>query len=1093
MKKITILILFLYSNFFAQDLFFEQIDGTDTTYGTIDVLKSQSNSFESGVFNNLNFDKTLGWQLSAVDGANYYYQITDTSSDDYGAIAYWDALAEQVVDYGQMSDIFESPTNWFLGGADDGVLYFASNDTDSQIVSWDGTSLTEVNYMSDMVVAIQNWRFCGYHEGVVYLQWTRTDSVLQRIYAKGWDGSTFINTFNFNNYYTHYTDANVFGVSTYILTDDSQIISALEQVKSYINDEITLTVDDLLNLQNELLDNASFFGYDYEVIELAQEIIALYDTKYGALFTTGTTTEGGYSRADSGFEFENLILDVMQYTLDAAYSKENLDEYPELFEDVVYKTSSFFPGSVTPPSDVSESYTVKINGTHVRNWGTPANYESMDARRPTGCYLAPGSIAEVTVPSSLVGIGASVLVGAHTWDLTRKATIKRMDRVTKVYDITNETIKIANPLGGGIYINIPFQYDLGDLDVTLTNVVRSPYFANTVTNQTSVSDWQSFERNHDVPWTDFETDKVMFQIPTSWIYNLDDPSVALDDWDLSMDAISEMLGRPLLRSKTVLYAQVDVIARGSANFPGYPQSNVSYNPYLDYGGAHDHYLINGPRNERGYLINTLFHEQGHAEKIYKFDGEVEAFVNFLWVAVYNKKFGIEINQAFSESFTGFGISHTIEEAAISWMIAQNFREGSEMSKTGGQFRQEFSYQYRGYAKYADLVRLFDWQAIDDFYFDLNTRYENGTYSYTGNVNYVPADDRILRMSQITGYDLRPLIHFWGVHPDDFAGLATLIEDSGVEQSTAIYDLLMFYKTIVPKDNTSFRNFGLQDFSETKINNSSPYDHVSQSYYEGFMKMWWDEYDSEEGLAAVNEIQNIIDLYFPEGRPEMDNDSCYEIDILAAEASSYEAGSTNDAGNAIDDDVSTRWAASGDGEYIVFDLGEEYFICDMQLDFYENASRSYTFDVEVSRDNLTYLPVFQNLPNSTTTGLFDDFVLSRSARYVKITGHGNTENDWNAIEEFKLYTTKETLSNDIFDVVSNDDITLYPVPAKEVLSISGLTNNEANLEIYDISGVLVKAFTSNVSEINISNLNEGVYFLKITSVKSTSVKKFVVRK
>ena len=1076
----------------AQDLFFEQIDGTDATYGTIDVLESQSDSFDSGIYYNSNFDKTLGWQLSAVDGANYYYQITDTSSEDYGAIAYWDALTEQVVDYGQMSDIFETPTNWFLGGADEDVLYFASNDTDSQIVAWDGTSLIEVNHMSDMVVAIQNWRFCGYHEGIIYLQWTRTDSVHQIIHAKGWDGSSFINTFNLNNYYTNYTDAQVFGVSTYMSTDDSQIISALEQVKSYINDEITFSTDDLLNLQNEVLYNASFFGYDYDVIELAQEIIGLYDAKYGALFTAGSTTEGGYSRADSGFEFESLILDIMQYTFDAAYTQENLDIYPELFEDIVYETSSFFPGSVTPPTDSSQFYTVKINGTHVRNWGTPANYELMDARRPTGCYLAPGSIAEVTVPSSLVGIGASILVGAHTWDLSHKDTVKRMDRVTKVYEITEETTQIVSPLGGGVYINVPFEIDLGIIEVTLKNVVRSPYFANTVANETSLTDWQETERLFDVPWTDFETDKVMFQIPTSWVYALDDPRTVLDDWDISMDAISEMLGRPLLRSKTVLYAQVDVLKRGSINFPGYPQSNVQYNPYADYGGMHNNYLVNGPRDERGHLINTLFHEQGHAEKIYKFDGEVEAFVNFLWVAVYNKKFGIELNQAFSESFTGFGVSHTIEEAAISWMIAQNFREGNEMSKTAGQYRQEFHYQYRGYAKYADLVRLFDWQAIDDFYYDLNTRYENGTYTYTGNVNNVPADDRILRMSQIVGYDLRPLIHFWGIHPDDFTGLSALIDESEVEQSTAIYDLLMFYKTIVPLDNASFQEFGLQDFTEERISNSTPLDNVSQTYYEGFMKMWWDEYDSEEGLAAVNEVQNIVDLYFPDGRPETDNETCYEIDILAAEASSYEADSTNDADNAIDGDVSTRWAASGDGEYIVFDLGEEYAICDMQLDFYENASRNYTFDVEVSRDNLTYLPVFQNVTNTATTDLFDDFVLSRSARYVKITGHGNTENEWNAIEEFKLYTTDETLSNDIFDVVSNDDITIYPVPAKDVISISGLTTNKADLQFYNMSGALIRAFTSDVSKIDTSYLSEGVYFVKIFTNELVCVKRFIVK-
>ena len=39
------------------------------------------------------------------------------------------------------------------------------------------------------------------------------------------------------------------------------------------------------------------------------------------------------------------------------------------------------------------------------------------ALRPTGLYLAPGSIATVTVPNSLVGQDYYIRVGSHEWDL----------------------------------------------------------------------------------------------------------------------------------------------------------------------------------------------------------------------------------------------------------------------------------------------------------------------------------------------------------------------------------------------------------------------------------------------------------------------------------------------------------------------------------------------------------------------------------------------------------------------------------------------------------------------------------------------------
>jgi hypothetical protein len=437
------------------------------------------------------------------------------------------------------------------------------------------------------------------------------------------------------------------------------LLAQLKKVKKHLSNKSILSTTELETVGQAIKADDLLFADHFDVIESALEIIDLYESKNGGLFTKGTKSMGGYSRTAAGFELENVMLVIMQAVIDNSYTEANLTAYPKLFNNRLFKTSSYFPGAVAQPADASQSYTIKINGTHLKKPGTPANYETEDARRPTGCYLAPGSVAKVTVPTSLVGIGASILVGAHTWDLTKKKDIKRIDRVTTKYDINSTTITIANPLGGGVYINVPFQKDLGILNITLENVVRSPYYARTVANKTSLSDWKNIERLRDAPWTDIETDKVMMQVPTSWISNFDGIETTMDDWDMAMDAISTLLGRPTTRSKTTIYMQVDVIKRGKANFPGYPQSNVSYDPYTDYQGYYPSYLTDGPRDQRGYLTNVLFHEQGHAEKIYKFKGEIESMINFLWVAVHNKKYGVELNKAFEESFNGYGISHSI--------------------------------------------------------------------------------------------------------------------------------------------------------------------------------------------------------------------------------------------------------------------------------------------------------------------------------------------------------------------------------------------------------------------------------------------------
>jgi len=205
------------------------------------------------------------------------------------------------------------------------------------------------------------------------------------------------------------------------------------------------------------------------------------------------------------------------------------------------------------------------------------------------------------------------------------------------------------------------------------------------------------------------------------------------------------------------------------------------------------------------------------------------------------------------------------------MITENFRLGKPMSSTTGQFRQEFHYQPRGYAKYVDVVDLFGWEAIENLYLEINKDYDAGTYeSIHLNVNEVPTDPRTLRMSIAAGYDLRPLLHFWGKHSESPAALATDIAASGVKPSAAIYDRLLEYKALVPMTNEAFRAFGLEDFSQSKIDKANPFlNNIDQSYNERFLNKFWNSYGSTEGQRAKDEVQSIIDLYFPKGRPVED--------------------------------------------------------------------------------------------------------------------------------------------------------------------------------------------------------------------------------
>ena len=82
---------------------------------------------------------------------------------------------------------------------------------------------------------------------------------------------------------------------------------------------------------------------------------------------------------------------------------------------------------------------------------------------------------------------------------------------------------MASPLGGGIYLEVPLRAEAGLVEVTLRNVVRSPFFSAKPCHRTTLDEWRNVERNHQAPWADFQSEKFMMQVPTRWIQKLEDP------------------------------------------------------------------------------------------------------------------------------------------------------------------------------------------------------------------------------------------------------------------------------------------------------------------------------------------------------------------------------------------------------------------------------------------------------------------------------------------------------------------------------------------------------------------------------------------
>ncbi|WP_372723618.1 M60 family metallopeptidase, partial [Novipirellula sp.] len=503
--------------------------------------------------------------------------------------------------------------------------------------------------------------------------------------------------------------------------------------------------------------------------------------------------------------------------------------------------------SVDPPVNPKTTYKVRINASQPTAWGSPVAGHDNLARRPTGCYLAPGSIVLVAVPQAMVNKGYNIRVGAHSWDLQKKPIIKRLDRVSLVYPITKTLTGIANPLGGGIYIEVPYQANLGIQEIQVRGAVRAPFYSARSFETTPLAKWRSEEQRQPAPWADFESDKFMMQVPSAWVRQLNDPETLMQDWDKAMDGVSELFGYPLVRSKTVLYLQADVAMRGSANFPGYPQSNYASNPYqLELNKSRHAWMVKGPQ----YADWTVFHEVGHSQQISKFRGETEAVVNLPHAAIMNNKFGMPLDKAFGESVGG-KTQMSLDEAAITWMVTENFRQGKPMNHSNKP-GDEMKYQHRGYGKYVEIAYLFGWDALGRFWRAENERWKPGDRVPQ---NSDPTDARILRLSKAAGVDLTPLIHFWGIQPQNPAALVRSIRAAGLKPSPRIKERLEHYMTIVPQNNADFRRHTKVAYPRGLGQAKDP------KYGEGWYQVWLTKYDESHGNAAKEAIQDIVRRYF----------------------------------------------------------------------------------------------------------------------------------------------------------------------------------------------------------------------------------------
>lgn len=617
--------------------------------------------------------------------------------------------------------------------------------------------------------------------------------------------------------------------------------SALEE---HILGTDTMNVGELQSWATAFANEANTIGNRLEDFVAAVEVVELYEAEVGPLFTPAGLASFNNSwdgDVNLGRGLGRTMMGVYQAIFDA-FDSDLVSQSPNLVDGVMFRSTEYFPGTVPTPTDPNAIYEVQIDGTLNEQYGSDGGYNTNAARRMTGAYLAPGTIAEVIVPNELVNAGYQIRVGGHSWDLSNKNTANRLHRVSNTFDITGNVTQVANPMGGNIYIEVPIGGQAGIVDIQFRNTIRAPFFSNRSFDQTSATQWETVERNHPGAFTDIESEHSLWTVPTKWVDNVGYNQLIeiIEAHDANIQVASEYAGKDAQRHKAILYMIVDTQIRGNAFSIGYPQSNY---------GSFNQNTIRAPLTLQHAFDKVLWHEHGHAELVTMFSGETESLVHMVAVSIGMENYGLTAQEAFAESLAYGSTNHDTSDTLNSWVVMDEFLNGQNMAF------QQGSYRPRGHADYVEYIDMFGLEALQNFNRRINIEMDGLEWDQWTNGGRTShnRNDRLLRLSREAGVNVAPLFHLWGHSPSNASALATAMAAEGLRPSVEIYDRMVTARDSVPLNQAQWNAVDgvMRDF----LNESrGPWAALRSNY------------DVARGQAAVARIQELIDLHFPSGRP-----------------------------------------------------------------------------------------------------------------------------------------------------------------------------------------------------------------------------------
>lgn len=200
---------------------------------------------------------------------------------------------------------------------------------------------------------------------------------------------------------------------------------------------------------------------------------------------------------------------------------------------------------------------------------------------------------------------------------------------------------------------------------------------------------------------------------------------------------------------------------------------------------------------------------------------------------------------------------------------------------------------------------------------------------------------------------------------------------------------------------------------------------------------------------------------------------------------------NVATNLFDGNVSddSRWSAQVYPKTVVIDLGDQKNIIGTNVWTYQ--SRAYQYTVEIS-DSATsgFTQVVDRSSNTSADQPISDEFDVTIGRFVRLTviGCHNYSNNWVSINEVEILYADEEPSSTARVNANLGAIRIYPNPTSSSFKITLNNANDAQVQIFNMSGKMVyNAVLSNKS----IDLATGIYLVKVKDLNNNVYRKKLV--